>query len=133
MILTVLQEALETWNDENNELAMSKEQLVGYKDIVGESLAVDLLVYFTEKEEPEFSRRWVGLLLVELLEDSRTNRQRVWKMPEETLYGVELHFFWVLGPLLMIGLIVIVRISEKLLPLGLIGCSRLFLARSFGK
>lgn len=93
MVLTEFQEALETWNDENNELAMSKEQLVGYKDIVGESLAVDLLVYFTEKEEPEFSRRWVGLLLVELLEDSRTNRQRVWTMPEETLYGVELHFY----------------------------------------
>lgn len=88
-VLMVLQEALETWNDDNSELAMPKEQLVDYKGIVGESLVVDLLVYFIEKEGSEFSRRWVGLLLAELLEDSDMNRQLVWEMPDKTLYGVE--------------------------------------------
>lgn len=92
----MLQEALETLNDENNRLAMSKEQLVDYKNLVGESLVVKLLVYFIEKEGSKFSRRWVGLLLVELLEGSEVNRQRAWKMPENTLYGVQL-LFQVLG------------------------------------
>lgn len=76
-------------NDENSELAMPKRQLVDYKNIVGDSLAVDLLIYFVEKEGSEFSRRWMGLLLVELLEGSEVNRQRVWKMPDKTLYGVK--------------------------------------------
>lgn len=96
MVLIVLQEALETLNDENNELAMPKEQLVDYKNLVGESLIVKLLVYFIEKEGSVFSRRWAGLLLVELLEGSEVNRQRVWKMPENSLYGVQ-PLFQVLG------------------------------------
>lgn len=88
MVLILLQEALETLNDENSGLAMPKEQLVDYKDLVGESLIMKLLVYFIEKEGSEFSRRWAGLLLVELLEGSEANRQRIWRMSENTLYGV---------------------------------------------
>lgn len=91
-MLIVVQEALEALNNQNNEFAMPKEQLVDYKDIIGESLAVDLLTYFIKEEESEFSRRWVGLLLTKLLEDSEMNRQRVWEMPDKTLYDVKFTF-----------------------------------------
>lgn len=76
---------METLRDENNELGMPKKLLSDYKDSVGESLAVELLGYFIDPKESDFSRRWVGLLLVELLEESEVNRERVWEMPDEIL------------------------------------------------
>lgn len=71
---------------------MPKELLVDYKGAVGDSLVVKLLTCFVETKESDLSRRWIGLLLVELLGDSEINRERIWEMPEETLYVSDLMF-----------------------------------------
>lgn len=80
---------METLKDENSELSMPKNLLADYKDIIGEFLVVELLGYFIGTEGSELSRRWAGLLLVELLEGSEVNRDRIWKMPDKTLYVIK--------------------------------------------
>jgi hypothetical protein len=64
---------------------MPERLLTIYKNTIGESLAAKLLDTFIDCEESGFSRRWAGMLLVELLEESEGNKDRVWKMPHKFL------------------------------------------------
>ncbi|KAI5848716.1 hypothetical protein DFP73DRAFT_621171 [Morchella snyderi] len=76
-------EALETLRDQSSTLSMPERLLTIYKNTLGESLAAKLLDTFIDSQESGFSRRWAGMLLVELLEESEGNRNRVWKMPQK--------------------------------------------------
>jgi hypothetical protein len=64
---------------------MTGDSLEVYKNSIG-GLLEELLVFFVDEERVELTRRWAGLLLVELLGGSRRNRERVLSIENSKLY-----------------------------------------------
>lgn len=65
---------------------MESETVKNYKDTVGKGSISELLSFFTEEENLDFTRRWAGLLLAELLDGSEQNRERLLKTEKRQLY-----------------------------------------------
>lgn len=77
---------METLTDSVETRVMEGETVKNYKDIVGKGSISELLSFFTEEENLDFTRRWVGLLLAELLDGSEQNRERLLKTEKRQLY-----------------------------------------------
>jgi len=65
---------------------MESDTVKNYKDTVGEGSILELFSFFTEEENLDFTRRWVGLLLAELLDGSEQNRKRLLRIEKKQLY-----------------------------------------------
>ncbi|CUS14510.1 unnamed protein product [Tuber aestivum] len=78
-------QVLETLTDRVEARVMESDTVKDYKDTVGEGSISGLLSFFTEEENLDFTRRWVGLLLVELLDGSELNRERLLKTEKKQL------------------------------------------------
>jgi len=77
---------LETLTDRVETRVMESDTVKNYKDTVGEGSISELFSFFTEEENLDFTRRWVGLLLAELLDGSEKNRKRLLKTEKKQLY-----------------------------------------------
>jgi len=64
---------------------MESDTVKNYKDTVGEGSILELFSFFTEEENLDFTRRWVGLLLAELLDGSEQNRKRLLRTEKKQL------------------------------------------------
>ena len=77
---------METLTDRVETRVMESDTVKNYKDTVGEGSILELFSFFTEEENLDFTRRWVGLLLAELLDGSEQNRKRLLRIEKKQLY-----------------------------------------------
>lgn len=76
---------METLTDRVETRVMESDTVKNYKDTVGEGSILELFSFFTEEENLDFTRRWVGLLLAELLDGSEQNRKRLLRTEKKQL------------------------------------------------